>query len=126
MKPIAWLGELLNAPPIRTSDRDRKMVNIGLVGVGFMGWIHYLAYKQTPGVSLKAVSTRDPKRLSGDWRGSQGNFGPPGEQIDLSGVAKHTDWHDLIRNPSVDVVDICLPPHVHAEVATAALQAGKH
>lgn len=102
------------------------MVNIGLVGVGFMGWIHYLAYKQTPGVALTAVSTRDPKRLSGDWRGIQGNFGPPGEQVDLSGVAKHADWRNLIRDPKVDVVDICLPPYLHAEVATAALQAGKH
>lgn len=102
------------------------MLRIGLVGVGFMGWIHYLAYKQTPGVSLAAVSTRDAKRLAGDWRGIQGNFGPPGEQIDLSAVAKHADWHDLINDPTVDVVDICLPPHLHAEVATAALAAGKH
>jgi predicted dehydrogenase len=102
------------------------MVNIGLVGVGFMGWIHYLAYKQSPGVSLTAVSTRDPKRLAGDWRGIQGNFGPPGEQIDLAGVSKYADWHELIRDPKVDVVDICLPPYLHAEVATAALQAGKH
>lgn len=31
------------------------MVRIGLVGVGFMGWIHYLAYKQSSGVKLAGV-----------------------------------------------------------------------
>ena len=56
-------------------------MNIGLVGIGFMGWIHYLAYKNVKGVKLTAVCTRDPQRLAGDWRGIQGNFGPPGEQV---------------------------------------------
>jgi predicted dehydrogenase len=102
------------------------MLRVGIVGIGFMGWIHYLGYKQAEGVKLAAIATRDEKRRSGDWRGIQGNFGPPGEQVDLSGVAKHADWQELIRDPNVDVVDICLPPHLHAEVATAALRAGKH
>jgi predicted dehydrogenase len=102
------------------------MLRVGLVGVGFMGWIHYLAYQQTPSVALTAVSTRDPKRLSGDWRGIQGNFGPPGEQVDLSKVAKYADWREMLKDPNVDVVDLCLPPHLHAEVATAALESGKH
>ena len=102
------------------------MVRIGIVGIGFMGWMHYVAYKKTPNVMLAAISTRDAKRLAGDWRGIQGNFGPPGEQIDVSSVAKYADWHDLVRDASVDVVDICLPPHLHEEVALAALQAGKH
>ena len=102
------------------------MPRIGLVGVGFMGWIHYLAYQKTPGVRLAAISTRDPQRLAGDWRGIQGNFGPPGEQVDLTGVARYADWRALIADPEVDVVDICLPPYLHAEVAVAASQAGKH
>ena len=44
------------------------MIRIGLVGVGFMGWIHYLSYKKTKGVKLAAVCTRDECRL-GDERG---------------------------------------------------------
>ncbi|MFN0017938.1 MAG: Gfo/Idh/MocA family protein [Pirellulaceae bacterium] len=102
------------------------MLNIGLVGVGFMGWIHYLAYKNVRGVRLAAVCTRDPKRLSGDWRGIQGNFGPPGEQVDLAGVSKYSDLAGLLGDPKIDVVDICLPPHLHASASIAALQAGKH
>ena len=102
------------------------MLRIGLVGAGFMGWIHYLAYRQTAGVKLVALSTRDAKRLAGDWRGIQGNFGPPGEQVDLAGVAKYADWQELVHDTNIDVVDICLPPFLHAEVAMAASQAGKH
>src|SRR5438552_12546 len=102
------------------------MVRVGLVGVGFMGWIHYLSYKKTKGVKLAAVCTRDEKKLGGDWRGIQGNFGPPGEQVDLSGVAKYTDLDRLLADPSIDLVDLCLPPNLHAAASIAALKAGKH
>jgi predicted dehydrogenase len=91
-----------------------------------MGWIHYLAYQKAKGVKLAAVSTRDPKKLAGDWRGIQGNFGPPGEQVDLSRVAKYADLDGLLGDPQVDLVDLCLPPNLHAAAAIAALRAGKH
>jgi predicted dehydrogenase len=103
------------------------MMRVGLIGVGFMGWIHYLAYKHhAHQVQLTAVSSRDAKRLHGDWRGIQGNFGPPGEEVDLAQVAKYTDWRELIADSNVDIVDICLPPYLHTEVTLAALEAGKH
>ncbi len=102
------------------------MLRVGLVGIGFMGWIHYLAYQKVRGVKLAAVCTRDPKRREGDWRGIQGNFGPPGEQVDLSGVSKYSALDELLRDPSIDLVDLCLPPHLHAGASIAALKAGKH
>ncbi|MDX1946125.1 MAG: Gfo/Idh/MocA family oxidoreductase [Pirellulaceae bacterium] len=102
------------------------MLRIGLAGIGFMGWIHYLAYQKTKGVKLAAVCTRDPKKLAGDWRGIQGNFGPPGEQVDLAGVAKYSDLDGLLGDPSIDLVDLCLPPNLHREATIAALKAGKH
>ena len=76
------------------------MLRVGLVGIGFMGWIHYLSYKKTKGVKLAAVCTRDAKRRAGDWRGIQGNFGPSGEQVDLSGVAKYAQFDALIVHAS--------------------------
>lgn len=102
------------------------MVRIGLIGVGFMGWIHYLAYRNVPGVQFTALATRDAKKRAGDWRGIQGNFGPPGEQVDLSGVAAYAEIDELLADPNVDVVDICLPPNLHPEVAERAFKAGKH
>lgn len=102
------------------------MLRIGLVGVGFMGWIHYLAYKNVATAKLAAVCTRDPKKLAGDWRGIQGNFGPPGEQVDLSGVARYAELDTFLANPEIDLVDICLPPDLHVDAALRALGAGKH
>src|SRR5262245_57430402 len=102
------------------------MLRVGLVGIGFMGWIHYLAYQKAKGVQLAAVCTRDRTRLAGDWRGIQGNFGPPGEAVDLSDVAKYSTLPALLADKSIDLVDLCLPPHLHAEGSIAALKAGKH
>jgi len=102
------------------------MLRVGLVGIGFMGWIHYLSYKKTKGVKLAAVCTRDERKLGGDWSGIKGNFGPPGEKVNLTGVTKYTDLKQLLADPSIDLVDICLPPNLHAEASIAALKAGKH
>ena len=102
------------------------MIRVGLAGIGFMGWIHYLAYKKVSGVELVAVSEPNEQRLSGDWRDIKGNFGPPGEMVDLSGITKYKDYRKMLADPNVDVVDFCLPPSMHAKAAIAALKAGKH
>lgn len=102
------------------------MVGVGLVGIGFMGMTHYQAYKQVRGAKVAAICTRDAKKLAGDWRGIQGNFGPPGEVMDLGRIARYEDWRGVLADPKVDLVDICLPPALHEKVAVAALRAGKH
>ncbi|MEX0610802.1 MAG: Gfo/Idh/MocA family oxidoreductase [Pirellulales bacterium] len=102
------------------------MIRVGIVGVGFMGWIHWLAYQKVAGVRVAAISTRNAQRRAGDWRGIQGNFGPPGEQVDLAGVAAHADLDELLADPQIDLVDITLPTSLHADVAIRALAAGKH
>ena len=102
------------------------MVNVGIVGIGFMGMIHYQAYQTVPGAKVGAICTRDKKKLAGDWRDIKGNFGPPGTMMDLGKVARYADWHELLDDPKIDMVDICLPPKLHADVTVAALQAGKH
>jgi predicted dehydrogenase len=102
------------------------MIRIGLVGVGFMGWIHYLAYKHLKGAKLAAVCSRDKAKLAGDWRGVRGNFGPPGEQVDLSAVKKYERVEDLVNDPDIDLVGVCNPTHLHPDTAIAALKAGKH
>jgi len=38
----------------------------------------------------------------------------------------HADWRDLVNSAQVDIVSICTPPHLHKEMAIAALRAGKH
>lgn len=91
-----------------------------------MGWIHWLAYQRVPGVEVTAICSASEKKRLGDWRGIQGNFGPPGEQVDLSRVACFSTLEEMILSDEVDVVDICLPPDQHVAAGTSALRAGKH
>jgi len=102
------------------------MTNVGIAGIGFMGWTHYQAYQRVDGVRIAAICEQNEKRLSGDWRDIQGNFGPPGEMVDVSDMTKYDNLDDLMNDSEVDVVDICLPPAAHADAAVKALEAGKH
>ncbi len=101
-------------------------MNVGIVGIGFMGMIHYLAYEKVRGARVTAIATRDKKKLAGDWRSIKGNFGPPGTMMDLAKIARFERWEDLLDNEHINLVDICLPPKLHAPVALKALAAGKH
>ncbi|MCB0085543.1 MAG: Gfo/Idh/MocA family oxidoreductase, partial [Caldilineaceae bacterium] len=38
----------------------------------------------------------------------------------------YDEWRTMIASESVDIVSVVTPPHLHAEIAIAALQAGKH
>ena len=102
------------------------MINVGIAGIGFMGMIHYLAYQRLKGVRVRAICEQDPDRLAGDWRTIKGNFGPPGQIMDLEGVARYSDLKDLYADGELDLIDVCLPPSLHAGVAVDALRAGRH
>lgn len=101
-------------------------MNIGIAGIGFMGMIHFLSYKRQKGAKVVALCEQDKVRLAGDWTTIKGNFGPRGEMMDLSGIAKYERLEDMIADPKVDLIDICLPPAAHAATAIKALKAGKH
>ncbi len=103
------------------------MLKIGITGIGFMGWIHYLAYQQIPGVKIVAFCEKYcADRLAGDWTKIKGNFGPQGEMIDMSPYATYTELSDMIADQNVDMIDICLPPNQHAAAAIECLQGGKN
>ena len=118
------------------------MVRIGIVGVGFMGYTHFEGAtrfreaaegkpKQIAGSKLKggrvtALATRDAKKLAGDWRSIRGNFGPPGGRVDLSPLSRYADYRELLRDPDIDLVDVCLPTDLHEPVVLEAISAGKH
>jgi predicted dehydrogenase len=102
------------------------MVRIGIVSLGFMGMIHYLAARKLKGARVTALCSRDPRKLAGDWRGIRGNFGPPGQPMDLAGIKPYADLDDLLADPEIDLVDVCNPTHLHAPTALKALRAGKH
>jgi predicted dehydrogenase len=102
------------------------MIRVGIAGIGFMGMIHYLTYRKLRGVKVAALCEQDPKRLAGDWRTIKGNFGPEGQVMDLSGIARYAELDAMLADPTLDMIDICLPPAAHPKATLAALKADKH
>lgn len=98
---------------------DKKKLNIGLVGAGFMGRTHSNAFRQAGRFFqldyepvLKAVVTRNAQKAA-DFAA---NWGFEGSE---------SDWRRLIDRPDIDLIDIAAPNDTHAEIAIAAAQAGK-
>lgn len=102
------------------------MVRIGIVGIGFMGRIHFLASLRLRGGKVVAICSRDPAKRAGDWSQTRGNFGPEPGKVDLSGVKTFAEFAEMLADPEIDLVDICTVTDQHAPLAIAALRAGKH
>ncbi|WP_038971179.1 Gfo/Idh/MocA family protein [Bradyrhizobium genomosp. III] len=89
-------------------------IRIGLVGCGFVSELHMYAFRRVYGVDVEvaAVAAR------GD------------HVVEFAGRHNiprvHRSFADLIADREIDVVDICTPPNLHAEMIVAAMQAGKH
>ena len=102
------------------------MVNIGVIGIGFMGTTHFIAIQDIPDAKVTAICTRDAKKLSGDWRAIKGNFGSGGGVQDLTGIRTYREIDDVLNDPNVDLIDICLPTGMHYDITLKALATGKH
>jgi len=105
---------------------ERGPLNIGIIGLGFMGSTHLNAWSGIPGASLIAVADPKPHRLAGDLSDIQGNIGGPGVRRDFTRVNGYRTPEELIADPAVEAVDICLPTNFHLPVTLAAFAAGKH
>ncbi len=91
-----------------------------------MGRTHLQALRNIPQAEVVVVASDDPVALSGDLTGAAGNLGTSGERFDFSGMRRYSDWAEAVRDPEIEAVDLCLPTHLHAPAALAALEAGKH
>jgi predicted dehydrogenase len=89
-------------------------VRIGLVGCGrATAALHLPALARVSGASVVALADSDAGRLSALVARCPGATG-------------HTDYRALLDDHRVDLVAVCVPATHHAEIATAALRAGKH
>jgi len=91
-----------------------------------MGSTHWKAARNTSTVKVTAVLSKDPRKQSGDLSEVRGNQGGPGERMEVADVTAYANLDDLLADPNIDAVDLCLPTHMHESVAVAALRAGKH
>jgi predicted dehydrogenase len=98
-----------------------KDIRIGLIGAGFMGKAHAVAFKNVPLVFgnepgrpiLEIIADVDAQFVA--KRAEEFGF-----------VRWTTNWRAVVEDPQVEVVDITTPNHLHAEIAIAAAEAGKH
>jgi len=99
---------------------EKKPLNIGLVGYGFMGRTHSNGYKRVsdffPDLAyrpvLKAICGRNQERTQAF--ANQWGY----ESVE-------SDWQALIQRSDIDAIDICTPNDSHAAIAIAAAEAGK-
>jgi predicted dehydrogenase len=102
-------------------------INIGIIGLGFMGRMHYDTYEKIPGAKVMAVCDSDPKRAAGDLSGGWGNIaGAQTQRLPMDRIKGYTDVAQFLANPEIQVVDICLPTPAHLDIVSKALDAGKH
>lgn len=97
-----------------------KELKVALIGAGFMGKAHSLAYAIAPlaselGATLVKQVLVDANPDVAATAARQ-----------LGWAESATDWRAIIERDDIDIVDICTPPQFHAEIALAAVKAGKH
>ncbi len=99
---------------------SKPRLGIGMVGYAFMGAAHSHAWRSAPRFfdlpwdpELTVLCGRDRDAVAA-----------AGRRMGWSSV--ETDWRAVVGRDDVDVVDVCTPGSSHAEIAVAALEAGKH
>jgi myo-inositol 2-dehydrogenase / D-chiro-inositol 1-dehydrogenase len=94
--------------------KNARMIRLGVVGCGDVTQLRHLpALRRVSGVKVSALADINPARLEC----VAGQFGV---------ARRYTDYRRLIEAGEVDAVAVCVPPQLHAEIALAALEAGKH
>jgi predicted dehydrogenase len=88
-------------------------IRIGLIGAGGIARAHVEGYERNAEL-VKLVAVADISREGAEARAGD------------TGAAIYADYRDLLADPNVDAVDICLPHHLHYDAILAAAAAGKH
>lgn len=102
------------------------MIRVGIVGLGFMGRMHYRCWSGLEGAKITAVCEANPKVLEAAGEAGGGNVAGAADRIDLSAVQIFSDLDALLAAGVVDVLSITLPTFLHVESTVKALSAGVH
>ena len=104
----------------RGGGREPGELSVAMVGYAFMGAAHSQAWRSAPrffdlplAPRMRVLGGRDAAAVTA----AASRLG--WEQVE-------TDWRRIIERDDVDLVDVCTPGDTHAEIAIAALEAGKH
>lgn len=99
------------------------MIRVGIVGLGFMGKMHFRCYKALDGVTVAAICDIDEKKFTGGGEAA-GNISGAEEPLDLTGIELYTDFDKMLAEAKLDAVSITLPTYMHRDFTVKALEAG--
>ncbi len=101
-------------------------LKVGIIGLGSMGSTHLDIYSKIKEVEVIAIADSIQSRLDGSSK-AEGNISGQAEGgvAGLSAI-KYLDGMELIENPDIDIVDICVGTDLHFTFVEAALSKGKH
>jgi len=89
-------------------------IGVGIVGLGWAASGHLPAFKANPDIEVVALCSS--KDLSAEEI----------REMCGSDAALYHDYEEFLKDPNLDVVDICTPHHLHPPQAIQAAEAGKH
>lgn len=98
---------------------DSRPLGVAAIGYAFMGkahsnaWRNVASFFDVPAFEQKLLVGRDTERVAE----AAARYG---------WAASSTDWRSVLERDDIHIVDICAPGWMHAEIAIAALEAGKH
>ncbi len=98
-----------------------KTLNVAMIGGGFMGKAHAMAYAVMPMFFWPAPAIPHRKVVV-DLTDSAAQDARDSFGFDEAS----SNWKDTVNRSDIDIVDICTPNNAHAEIAIEALRAGKH
>lgn len=90
-------------------------LGVGIQGAGWVSGEHIRAYHQNPHTEVVAICSR--RAEAAEARALQAG---------LTDVAIYTSYEEMLRDPRVNVISLCTPPHLHPPETVLAARAGKH
>ena len=99
------------------------MVRVGIVGLGFMGKMHFRCYKALKNVKLVAICDIDENKFKSTG-GTAGNISGAEKPLDFSGISFYTNFDKMLKEANLDAISITLPTYLHAKYTVKALKAG--
>lgn len=104
------------------------MLNIGLIGFGFMGRMHFDNYERLMAeghpIALKAICDVAIEQLKNGK--ADGNMATSKEIYDLSAYSLYDSIEKMLENEELDMIDITLPTYLHADLTCSLLEKGYH
>lgn len=103
------------------------MINVAIIGFGFMGLTHAVNIMRNKKLSLGAIITRDANSISDKLCAQRGNFASG--EVDASSILKvpvYRTLHECLKNERIDAVHICVHTDMHYKIAVEAMESGLH